>query len=116
MQPWGENQGEWLSATTSGQTASDNSELEKRLKEETKDSSRNNLLFRPMEIMLCGMKSAAQIRRQYAQLRNSLDERARREWAGAEAVALGHGGIVKVHRAMGMAPYDWQGRAGVTGP
>ena len=50
------------------------------------------------------MKTEAQIRRQYAQLRDSLDERARREWAGSEAIALGHGGIVKVHRATGMAP------------
>ena len=54
--------------------------------------------------MLCCMKSEAQIRRQYAQLRDSFDERARREWAGSEAIALGHGGIVKVHRAVGMAP------------
>ena len=57
-----------------------------------------------MKIMLCCMKTEAQIRRQYEQLRDSLDERARREWAGSEAIALGHGGIIKVHRAMGMAP------------
>ena len=61
------------------------------------------------------MKTEAQIRRQYEQLRDSLDERARREWAGSEAIALGHGGIIKVHRAMGMATLDhWQGCARVT--
>ena len=54
--------------------------------------------------MLGCMKTEAQIRRQYEQLRGSLDERARREWAGSEAMALGHGGIVMVHRATGMAP------------
>ena len=50
------------------------------------------------------MKTEAQISRQYRLLRNSLDERARREWAGSEAMALGYGGIKKVHRATGMAP------------
>ena len=54
--------------------------------------------------MLGCMKTEEQIRRQYAQLRGSLDERARREWAGSEAMALGYGGIIKVHRATGMAP------------
>jgi len=54
--------------------------------------------------MLCCMKTEEQIRRQYEQLRGSLDERARREWAGSEAMALGYGGIAKVHRATGMAP------------
>ncbi|MBT6272919.1 MAG: ISAzo13 family transposase, partial [Chromatiales bacterium] len=50
------------------------------------------------------MKTEAQIRRQYEQIRGALHERARREWAGSEAMALGHGGIAKVHRATGMAP------------
>ncbi|MFT5450280.1 MAG: hypothetical protein ACI9DC_005486, partial [Gammaproteobacteria bacterium] len=50
------------------------------------------------------MKTEAQIRHQYEQIRGTLHERARREWAGSEAMALGHGGIAKVHRATGMAP------------
>ena len=57
-----------------------------------------------MEIRLCYMKTEAQIRRQYEQIRGTLHERARREWAGSEAMALGYGGIAKVHRATGMAP------------
>ena len=54
--------------------------------------------------MLGSMKTEEQIRRQYEQLRGSLDERARREWAGSEAMAVGHGGIAKVHRATGLVP------------
>lgn len=50
------------------------------------------------------MKTEAQLRRQYEQIRCTLHERARREWAGSEAMALGRGGIAKVHRATGMAP------------
>lgn len=50
------------------------------------------------------MKTEAQIRRQYEQIKGALHERARREWAGSEAMALGYGGIAKVHRATGMAP------------
>ena len=50
------------------------------------------------------MKTEAQIARQYEQFRGSLDERGRREWAASEAMALGHGGIAKVHRATGIVP------------
>jgi transposase len=50
------------------------------------------------------MKTESQIARQYEQLRASLDERGRREWAASEAVSLGHGGIAKVHRATGIVP------------
>ena len=50
------------------------------------------------------MKTEAQIRRQYEQIKGTLHERARREWAGSEAMALGRGGIAEVHRATGMAP------------
>lgn len=50
------------------------------------------------------MKTEAQIRRQYEQIKGVLHERARREWAGSEAMALGRGGIIEVHRATGMAP------------
>ncbi len=49
-------------------------------------------------------KSEAQIRLQYEQLRGSLNERTRREWAASEAMALGHGGAALVHRATGIAP------------
>ena len=50
------------------------------------------------------MKTESEITRQYGQLRGSLDERGRREWAASEAIALGYGGIAKVHRATGIAP------------
>jgi hypothetical protein len=50
------------------------------------------------------MKTESQIARQYEQLRGSLDERGRREWAASEAIALGHGGIAKVHRATRIVP------------
>ena len=50
------------------------------------------------------MKTEAQIGRQYEQIRGTLHERTRGEWAGSEAMALGHGGLAKVHRATGMAP------------
>jgi len=50
------------------------------------------------------MKTESEITRQYEQLRGSLDERARREWAASEAIALGYGGIAKVHRATGIVP------------
>ena len=49
------------------------------------------------------MKSEAQIRRQYHQILPSLDERGRREWAGSEAMAFGHGGIALVQRATGIS-------------
>ncbi|MEE9382085.1 MAG: hypothetical protein V3V08_01560 [Nannocystaceae bacterium] len=49
-------------------------------------------------------KTTAEISDQFGQLRGSLDESGRREWAASEAMALGHGGIVKVHRATGMVP------------
>jgi hypothetical protein len=43
------------------------------------------------------------IRRKYALLRPELDERARRLWAAAEAMALGYGGVSAVARATGLA-------------
>ncbi len=49
------------------------------------------------------MKTEAQLRRQFEQIRSSLDERARREWAASEAMVFGYGGIVLLHRATGMA-------------
>jgi transposase len=50
------------------------------------------------------MKTEEQIREQYRLIRGSLDERGRREWAASEAMALGHGGIARVHRASGIVP------------
>ena len=50
------------------------------------------------------MKTQIQIARQFKQLRGSLDERGRREWAASEAMALGYGGIALVHRATGIVP------------
>jgi transposase len=49
-------------------------------------------------------KTKSSIRRQYKQLRNSLDERGRREWAASEAIALGRGGVARVHSATGIVP------------
>jgi len=43
------------------------------------------------------------IRQKWRLLRATMDERARRLWAGAEAGALGHGGVAAVARATGMA-------------
>jgi transposase len=54
--------------------------------------------------MLHRMKTEEQIRRQLEQIRGSLDERGRREWAASEAMALGYGGVALVHRATGLAP------------
>jgi hypothetical protein len=39
----------------------------------------------------------------WAQLKDSLDERSRREWAAAEVMALPRGGLLAVHRATSLA-------------
>lgn len=51
-----------------------------------------------------GMIDEAALRRQYALLRPSLDERGRRLFAASQAEALGYGGIAAVARATGIAP------------
>ncbi len=50
------------------------------------------------------MKSVAILRQQYEQLKHTLTERSRREWAASEAMALGYGGISRVHEATGLVP------------
>jgi DDE family transposase len=45
----------------------------------------------------------ALVRQKWRLLKATLDERARRLWAGAEADAIGYGGVVAVARATGMA-------------
>jgi len=50
------------------------------------------------------MKTEEHLRQQFEQIRGSLDERGRREWAASEAMALGYGGIARVHRATGIVP------------
>jgi hypothetical protein len=50
------------------------------------------------------MINEAALRRQYALLRPSLDERGRRLFAATQAQTLGHGGIAAVARATGIAP------------
>ena len=50
------------------------------------------------------MLSESEIHQHFERIRSSLDERGRREWAASEAMALGDGGIAKVHRATGIAP------------
>lgn len=57
-----------------------------------------------MRIIVFVVKTENQIRQQYEQIRSSLDERGRREWAASEAMALGYGGIALVHRATGIVP------------
>jgi len=43
------------------------------------------------------------VRKKYLLLRGALGERARRLWAGAEALALGRGGVSLVARATGLS-------------
>ena len=49
------------------------------------------------------MVDEATLRQKWNQVRGSLDERGRREWAASEAMAIGHGGLIRVHRATGLA-------------
>ena len=44
------------------------------------------------------------IRKKFEALRGSMDERVTRLWAGAEADAIGYGGVLAVARATGLAP------------
>ena len=44
------------------------------------------------------------IRTKYQAIQPHLDERARRCWAGTEALALGHGGVSLVAAATGISP------------
>jgi Rhodopirellula transposase DDE domain len=46
----------------------------------------------------------ALIRKRFDALKASMDERMRRLWAGAEAAAIGYGGVLAVSRATGLAP------------
>lgn len=50
------------------------------------------------------MKTISELQQQFERLEGSLNERARRQWAASEALALGRGGIVRVHEATGIAP------------
>lgn len=50
------------------------------------------------------MNDVERIREKFTQIKHSLDERGRREWAAAEAIALGYGGIKTVHLATGIVP------------
>ena len=43
------------------------------------------------------------IRQKWRMLKSTMDERARRLWAGTEADAIGHGGVAAVARATGLA-------------
>jgi transposase len=45
----------------------------------------------------------AVVRQKFERLKGSMDERMRRLWAGAEAAAIGYGGLAMVSRATGMA-------------
>jgi hypothetical protein len=60
------------------------------------------------EDLSLGMRDRAEIeaavRGRYERIRESLNERARRLFVAAEALALGHGGIAMVSRATGVAP------------
>jgi hypothetical protein len=43
------------------------------------------------------------VRQKWRLLQATMDERSRRLWAGAEADAIGHGGVAAVARATGVA-------------
>lgn len=49
------------------------------------------------------MTSEALIRKKFRALKATMDERMTRLWAGAEAEAMGHGGLAAVSRATGLA-------------
>jgi transposase len=49
-----------------------------------------------------GMSTSAQIQRKFELLRPLLNERQRRLWAAAEALAIGHGGLTRVADATGL--------------
>jgi hypothetical protein len=49
------------------------------------------------------MSTISAIRLRYRKVRGTLTERSRRRWAGAEALAIGRGGVVAVHRATGLS-------------
>jgi len=49
------------------------------------------------------MDNIEKIKTKYSSLKTQLNERSRRTWAGAEAIAIGHGGIKIVHKATGIA-------------
>ena len=50
------------------------------------------------------MADEALIRKRFKALKASMDERITRLWAGAEAEAIGYGGVLAVARATGLAP------------
>jgi hypothetical protein len=49
------------------------------------------------------VNSEKTIERKFRQLKDTMNERMTRLWAGAEAEAQGHGGIAMVARATGLA-------------
>jgi transposase len=49
------------------------------------------------------VKVESVVRKKYRQLKSSMDERMTRLWAGAEAAAIGYGGLAIVARATGLA-------------
>ncbi len=52
---------------------------------------------------MTGMSPEEMVQQKWSLLEPTLDERMRRLWAGAEADAMGHGGVVAVARATGLA-------------
>ncbi len=49
------------------------------------------------------MNAERAVRQKWRQLKATMDERARRLWAGSEAGVIGYGGVAAVARATGMA-------------
>lgn len=49
------------------------------------------------------MNAEKAVRQKFRRLKGSMDERVTRLWAGAEALALGRGGIAAVARATGLS-------------
>ncbi|GHH00678.1 hypothetical protein GCM10012319_68080 [Comamonas sp. KCTC 72670] len=62
------------------------------------------------------MDAEKAVAERYQALRDVMDERVTRRWAGAEALALGRGGVTAVARATGLARMTVRaGRDGVRG-
>ncbi|MDP2345537.1 MAG: ISAzo13 family transposase, partial [Deltaproteobacteria bacterium] len=49
------------------------------------------------------MRTTEEVRQKFEALKSSLNERTTRLWAGAEAQAMGHGGVTAVAAATGLA-------------
>src|SRR5438132_597567 len=68
------------------------------------DKRSNYLPTTMASIAADGMSNSTQIRQKFGLLTTMFNERQRRLWAAAEALALGRGGITRVAGATGLSP------------